>query len=573
MVTTEYSRFNRVGLVFVGWLAVLVPAGHAGDWQFTEVGAAAGVTFDHGYVGGATLERLMIAGGVAAGDYDGDGWVDLFAVGGTLGPNRLFRNRGDGTFEEVAVAAGVAGSQAPASGPTFADLDGDGWLDLVIGGIRQTPVQVYRNQGDGTFVDASAETGLVSGRDTFSAAFGDYDRDGDLDAFLTHWGVPGPVGHLWRNDGGSFTDVGRNLGVSGAYEVRDFTFSPNFADLDGDGWPDLVVTGDFGTSRIFRNLRGQGFQETTSPVITDENGMGAAIGDYDGDGDLDWFVSSIWDPTGVPAGNWGITGNRLYRNRGDGTFEDATDAAGVRHGYWGWGSCFGDFDNDGDLDLLHVNGFPIQGADPFFEDPAVFFVNQGDGTFEERGGELGIADTGQGRGVVCFDYDRDGDLDVYIANNSGPSRLYRNDLATGARSLALKLVGEGRNTEAIGARIWLTAGGRTQMRELRAGSNFVSQDPAVAHFGVGNAQRIDELRIRWPDGEESVLRVVPLPEDGRLILEQAFLGLPVVIPALSAWGLLVLAALILAAGWALAGLKTRAKGERLKPARVRRGDL
>ena len=539
-----------------GWIllsaALLVPlpgGALAAPWSFTEVSVTAGVAFEHGYVGGATLERLMIAGGVAAGDYDGDGWVDLFAVGGTLGPNRLFRNLGGGAFEEVAAAAGVAGSSEAASGPTFADLDGDGWLDLVIGGIRQAPVRVYRNRGDGTFFEATAATGLVSGRDTFSAAFGDYDRDGDLDAFLSHWGVPGPVAHLWRNDGGFFVDVGRDLGVSDAYTQRDFTFAPNFADLDDDGWPDLLVTGDFGTSRVFRNLGGGGFEETTSEVVTDENGMGAAVGDYDGDGDLDWFVSSIWDPTGVPAGNWGVTGNRLYRNRGDGTFEDATDSAGVRRGYWGWGSCFGDFDNDGDLDLFHVNGFPISGADPFFEDPAVFFENRGDGTFTERASDLGLADTGQGRGVVCFDYDRDGDLDVFIANNSQASKLYRNDLATGHRSVEVKLVGQGPNTEAIGARIWLTAGGLTQMRELRAGSNFASQTPALAHFGLGPTQHIDEVRIRWPDGQRTLLTDLPLPPDGRLVLDQALLGSPVVIPALQPTGWLLFGLLLLAAGW------------------------
>src|SRR5581483_11734839 len=268
------------------------------------------------------------------------------------------------------------------------------------------------------------------------------------------------------------------------------------------------VAADFGASRVLHN-RGDGtFDDATDPaVVTDENGMGAAIGDVDEDGDLDWFVSSIWDPSGTAEGNWGVTGNRLYRNAGDGTFADATDAAGVRIGYWGWGSTFADLDDDGHLDLVHVNGWgprDIPDSSEFHADPARVFVSNGDGTFAETAGALGAADTGLGRGVVALDYDRDGDLDLFYSNNSGLPKLLRNDGA-GNGSLAVKLLARGGNREAIGARVFASAGGVAQMRELRAGSNFESQDPAEAHFGLGPAADVDELRVAWPGGTETVL--------------------------------------------------------------------
>jgi hypothetical protein len=210
------------------------------------------------------------------------------------------------------------------------------------------------------------------------------------------------------------------------------------------------------------------------------------VGDYDNDGILDWFVSSVWDPDGPAGENWYASGNRLYRGRGDGTFDDVTDAAGVREGFWGWGSTFADFDNDGHLDIFHVNGwYSSSAAAQFLMDPSRLFVANGDGTFTERSAEVGLNDTGMGRGVVAFDYDRDGDLDLFVANGQGPSRLWRNDSPPGNHWLGLRLRGRAPNTEAIGARIWVRTGGTTQLRELRAGSNFESQDPAEAHFGLG----------------------------------------------------------------------------------------
>lgn len=452
----------------------------------------------------------MIAGGAAAGDYDRDGWVDLYVVRGDVGPNLLFRNLGDVSFEELAAAAGVAGGPAKGAGPIFADIDGDGWLDLIVGGVAGSPPAVFRNLAGAGFEDVSLGAGLTHGVDQFSAALADFDRDGDLDLALAHWRSLLRL-TLWENDGsGAFSDVSVQLGVG---EITTVAFTPNFADLNDDGWPDLVVAGDFGTSIVLINDPNGGFNRALDPAITDENGMGAAVIDYDHDGDLDWFVASISDPNNPPLGPsfWGVSGSRLYRNLGGGVFEDATDEAGVRHGSWGWASCFADFDNDGHPDLFHVNGFPEVTIDgevfgtQFTADPARLFIAQGDGRFLERASELGIADTGQGRGVVCFDYDRDGDVDVFIANNSQAPALYRNDGGNARNFLSVTLSGVPPNTSAAGARVFLTAGGVEQMREVQLGNHFASSDPTTVHFGLGDLLIADELRVEWPTGETTVL--------------------------------------------------------------------
>ena len=494
--------------MFLSGLAVFAQL----DVRFVDVTAEAGIDFVHGYDAGNRINEVkMMATGAAVGDFDKDGHLDLFFVTGDIGDHLLFRNLGNGAFEEVAEQAGVAHNNGIGSGPAFIDFDGDTYLDLWVPGVEGTPPMLYKNRGDGTFFDATAESGLVIGGNTFSTAYGDFDRDGDLDLFMGHWiGYPDANGgHLWRNNGdGSFTDADAEAGIL-AYQELDFSFTPNFSDVNGDNWPDLLVAGDFGTSQVFINNGDGTFLNTTdSEVITDENGMGSAIGDYDNDGDLDWFVSSVFNPSGEPSGPGGMTGytgNRMYRNMGDGTFEDATDEAGVRIGYWGWGSNFVDFDNDGNQDLVHVNGFPMG---TFFEDPTRLFRNNGDGTFTETSNSLGITDKSQGRGVICFDYDRDGDQDILVVTNSQSPILYRNDGGNNLSWLNISLAGKAPNPQGLGAKIYVTSHGVTQMREVRCSNNFLSHQPAEVHVGLGSATRADQIRVIWPDGSETVMNNV-----------------------------------------------------------------
>ena len=493
---------------------------------FVEVTLDAGLDYSHGYFY-IFNDLILMAGGVAVGDYDNDGWLDLYVVLGDLGPNMLFRNKGDGTFEEVGAAAGVDLYFQRGCGPTFADFNGDGWLDIFIGGVDGTLPSAFENNQDGTFTNVTGTCGVDLDADwgTFSVTFGDYDKDLDVDLFLTHWGADYADGstpmHLWQNQGdGTFSHVPLPALLD---STIDHTFTANFADIDGDTWPDLLVAADFRKSKVLLNKKDGSFEDITNLVISDENGMGAGVADYDHDGDLDWFVSSIYSDTLQPQGLWGTSGNRLYRNLGDGTFEDVTDEAGVREGGWGWGATFADFDNDGHPDILHVNGFEFPHVntdivDEYLEDPTRLFMSNGDGTFTERAVELGIDDRGQGRGVAAFDFDRDGDLDIFIANDGQPPKLYRNDLITGNHFLNVKLVGLAPNTQAIGARVSITIAGNKRFQSVCAGNNYVSQNPAELHFGLGAETTIEELRVEWPDGMVTVLNNVA--GDQFLVIQQ-----------------------------------------------------
>ena len=453
-----------------------------------------------------------MAGGIAAGDIDDDGDIDLYFVAGDGIPNQLFRNDGNNRFTDVAASYGLDITHA-GSGPTFADIDGDADLDLFLGAANTNDVRLFRRDG-ASYTDVTPQSGLSSdSENTFSATFADYDGDSDLDVYTTHWNVlpSGDIEHLWQNNGdGTFTTASASSGLASQVLVpkspsepaRDYTFTANFTDIDDDGDQDILLAADFTTSQIISNNGDGTFTVITDrDVITDDSGMGAAIGDYDNDGDVDWFVTAIYEPPGEPDRH---TGNRLYRNEGSGVFSDVTDAAGVGDGAWGWGACMQDFDNDGDLDIFHTNGIDSsQGqAGGFLSDQVRYFENQGDGTFEEAATAAGLTDVGQGRGVVCFDSDRDGDLDILVSNNNfeqSADVLYRNDLDATNNYLAVTLRQDGLNRFAIGARVELAAGGLTQVREIQSGNNYVSQNPAEAHFGLSAATTAD-IRVRWPDG-------------------------------------------------------------------------
>ena len=465
------------------------------------------------------------SGGAAAGDYDGDGYPDIYVT--RFGaPPILFRNLGDGTFADVTSQVGLSGDGFDTMGPLWADIDNDGDLDLYVTTYRAERYLLFINEG-GTFTEAAVERGvaLADGQihQGFSAAAGDYDRDGYLDLHTCEWqyDLPAPPSpshsRLFRNLGalapGTFEDTTAAAGVAlwNVFPVGDHAFSSDLSDLNADGWPDLVVASDFLTSRVFGNLGDGTFVDRTEHASfgTDENGMGLAIGAYDGDGLLDVFVTAIAWP-GTPAG---IGGNRLYRNQGNGTFADETDSAGVRNGRWGWGATFLDFDNDGDLDLSMTNGigFPERIYIQFKDVPMRLWEHDGSGTMTEVAAERGLDDIGDGKGLLVLDYDLDGDLDVYVVNHVDGGRLYRNEIDQGHGYLRLKLIGRTSNRQGIGARVEVVreVGDAPLVQELRAGSNYLSQNEPVVHFGLGpGTEPLAEVRVIWPTPGERIVQIV-----------------------------------------------------------------
>lgn len=485
-------------------------------WQFTDITLDAGFDYSHGYLTETedyeNRDLQISSAGVAAGDYDNDGWVDLYITRGTIGENLLFRNLGDGSFEETGTTAGVNLASDNTTGAVFADYDGDGYLDLFVGRTTSdttNPLKptLFHNDGNGAFTDVTDSTGLTEMLISFGGAYADIDRDGDLDLWVNHWLWNRWQAYLWQNNGdGTFTDISEAAGIPVEVAADNAT---NFADINNDGWPDILISGDYGTSQVLMNDGDGTFTVVTTAVISDENGMGGAVADYDNDGDLDWFVSSVYDLLGQQDGVfWGATGNRLYQNQGDGSFLDVTEESGTRIGYWGWGSCFADFNNDSHLDLFHVNGWSAAGfnqALQFDIDPSVLFISDQNGAFMERSSELGIQDNDQGRGIVCFDFDRDGDIDIFIANSEQPPRLFRNDGGNLNNYLSIRLEGEQLNTQAIGARVYVNTGNLTQMREVQISNNYMSQNPVDAFFGLGKTNTVDSIHVVWPSGAEVFL--------------------------------------------------------------------
>ncbi len=458
---------------------------------------------------------LHMSGGGAAGDYDGDGWVDLYFTRFD-GPDHLYRNLGNGTFEDVALPAGLAQPYAT-NGAAFGDIDNDGDLDLYVSGIGPNPDAspnrhyLFINQGDGTFTEEaiarSAHVSLTSSPTGMSVAMGDYDRDGYLDLLTSDWDVPTTLSSskLLRNEGadnpGHFIDVTSAAGLDVFRKNKSYRFAPRFSDLDNDGNPDIAIVSDFETSQLFWNNGNGTFTDGTIPagVGIDTSGMGSTIGDYDNDGDLDWYVTSIlFSPTSDPNTN---AGNKLYRNEGNRQFTEVAFQLDVMPVGWWWGTSWLDYDNDGHLDLIATNGWFSQ----FPDDPTTLWHNNGDGTFTNVTLAEGITDTGQGRGLMTLDYDNDGDLDVVVINNDGEPVFYRNDAGNGNAYLKIKTIGTASNRDGIGARIIMdpdtTVIGDEQYREIDGGSNFLSQNEMTAHFGLGPfSGTIDNITIHWPSG-------------------------------------------------------------------------
>jgi hypothetical protein len=467
-------------------------------------------------------ERLT--GAAAVADYDEDGWPDVFLTR-MDGPDLLLRNHGDGTFVDVSAESGLHTPHLT-GGAAWLDIEGDGDLDLMLTAIGDTRHYLYVNDGSGHFDEqgqargVALETGLV--RVGMSIGVGDYDLDGYLDLFLADWrstvALGEPVDHnrLLRNLGaaapGFFEDVTALVGIElqsvsatvGA-PAGAWGFSPAFVDLDGDHYPELALVSDFGTSRLYWNDGAGGFDDGTvaAGVGLDANGMGSTFGDYDHDGDLDWFVSAIWSP------NFPTLGNRLYENVGERTFIDATDARGVRDGGWGWGAAFFDGDLDGDLDLAMTGGWP---GTVFSDDPVRYWLDGvGEGPWLEVAQDRGLDFARSGRGLVPFDYDRDGDLDLLVVANVEIPALFRND-TTGGSWLEVRVEGPPGNPQGVGVEVRVQAAPEAplQTRHIGVGSHFLGQAEAAAYFGLGpGGAPVHRVELLWPSsGQTRVLEDV-----------------------------------------------------------------
>ena len=526
---------------------------------FTDVTAKAGLSKAVNTSGSATNKQLLLeemGGGAAFFDYDNDGWLDIFLVNGTsLDPavrernpaSYLFHNNRDGTFTDVSQQAGLIHS-GWGQGCCVGDYDNDGFDDLFVSYFGRNVL--YHNNGNGTFTDVSEKAGVTGSTDRWGAGccFLDYDRDGHLDLFVANYvsydparapkpgeamyclynNIPVPCGPqgftggtniLYRNRGdGAFVDVseesgitrprgassmvfvGRNWQPTGSYGMGAAT-----ADFDNDGWPDIYVASDTAPSLLYRNNHDGTFREIAVPAgcAFDENGvamsgMGVGLGDFDGDGWMD-----------IVRTNFSEQVTTLYRNYGNGAFEDASIKAGlgVNRKYVGFGVGFLDFDNDGWKDLFLANGHvysQIAGRKIHltYKEPKVLYRNLGNGRFEDVSAKAGPAIKAEnlGRGCAFGDFDNDGDVDVIINNLDGPPTLLRNDGGNRNNWIMIKCVGVKSNRSAIGARVRITTGARSQIDEVMSGSSYYSQNDFRLHFGLGSATKVDSVEIAWPSG-------------------------------------------------------------------------
>jgi enediyne biosynthesis protein E4 len=498
---------------------ILVPySGHA---YFVDVTELAGVrkrqmsqTYD--VLGSTLLERMMysMTGGVSVGDYNNDGYQDLFYTRFDE-PPILYKNNTNGTFSDVSHQSGIAVMPPEgANGSVMADIDNDGDQDIYVTSINNFRYHLYINNGDGTFYEDAENRGVAMSSDQLHGgqgiAVGDIDNDGFLDMFVGEWKTgrskPSYVA-LFRNRGmdapGYFYDVTLESGIDLNDVVRraepivtSTVFSPNIIDLDMDGWADIVMAADYETSRLYWNNGDGTFTDGTikASVGTDRNGMGSTFGDFNNDGLLDWFITAIENRDG----------NRLYLNQGGRFFRDFTDESGLRQGGWGWGASGFDYDNDGDLDIVHTNGMSSENL-LWSNDPTYLYENIGGGVFKDVAKRTGISHTADGRGLATLDYDNDGDMDLIIINNSDYPSLFRNDVGNNNSWLILKLVGRVSNRDAIGAHVTVILNQEIfkeqQIRFVDGGSNFLGHDDLRLHFGLGaHKKAIALIEIKWPSG-------------------------------------------------------------------------
>ncbi len=511
--------------------------------NFTDIAKEAGLTMMNVF-GGETTKKYIIettGTGVAIFDYDNDGWPDIFIVNGTKlegfpagkGPtNHLYRNNHDGTFSDVTDKAGLAHT-GWGQGVCVGDYDNDGWEDLFVTYYGKNIL--YHNNGNGTFSDVSDKAGVGGSGKAWGTgcAFIDYDRDGHLDLMVSNYvdfdlsttpapgerasciwkgvpvmcgpqGLPGSKNILYHNRGdGTFEDVTKRAHID--QTTGHYSFSVTTLDFDDDGWTDIFVACDSTPSILYHNNRDGTFTDVavTAGAAFNEDGraqagMGSTVADYNGDGKLDIFKTNFSDDTAT-----------LYRNNGDGTFDDVTYRAGLglNTQYLGWGTMFLDFDNDTWPDLLLVNGHVYPEVDSQhlgsnFQEPRILYHNNGDGKFIDISATAGdgITKPSSSRGLAVGDLWNDGRMSAVVSNMNAPPSLLVNQVRTPNHWVAFRLIGTKSNRDAIGARIRVKAGSRTLIDEVRSGSSFDSNNDMRVHFGLGAAAKIDWVEVRWPTG-------------------------------------------------------------------------
>ncbi|MSP15216.1 MAG: CRTAC1 family protein [Myxococcales bacterium] len=518
---------------------------------FVDVTAASGIDFRH--VNGASGQMYFVetnGSGCGLFDYDRDGDLDLYVVQGGALPgyvapdsvagsgsdskaspltSRLYRNDGNLHFTDVTAAAGC-GATVYGTGCLCGDYDGDGWRDLFVYGLGRN--QLFRNRGDGTFEDVTAKAGVGDERYAGTALWADFDRDGDLDLYVGNyvkWSLalhrtcalpPAAQSYchpdvfdpepdlLYRNEGnGTFTDVTFRVGIT----RRDGkALGAVASDVDDDGDLDLFVANDSTPNFLYRNDGAPGELRFTdvseaSAVSYDRDGrtqgcMGCDFADIDGDLDQDLIVTNL-----------AMESNAFYLNDGAGHFDDQAALRGISRSSridFGWGVRFFDFEDDGDADLLTVNGHLHAGvtlydASQTWAQKAKLLVNDGKGRFTPCGPSAGpfLEQPVVGRGLALGDLDGDGDLDFVINCNSNSPVVVERKGATGGHWLRLALHGRGKNGDAIGARVEVVAGAATQRQELRGAASFASWQELTLHFGLGAALRAERITVRWPTGD------------------------------------------------------------------------
>jgi len=508
---------------------------------FTDVTHEAGLEFHP--LNGASAQKHIVetmGSGALFFDFDDDGWLDVFLVdGGSVADatvaararHRLYRNKGDGRFEDVTRASGVE-HRGYAMGACAADYDNDGHVDLYVTNLG--PDQLLHNDGDGTFTDVTRRAGVGSELLGASCAFADIDNDGDVDLFVANYIDPdsskicgdararaycrpdvysGVPSAMYRNSGdGTFTDVTK---ASGLDRTDGKALGVVFADYDNDGRVDLFVANDLTRNFLYHNEGKGTFTEVGLPagvaLASDGRvraGMGTDVGDYDGDGLLDLVVTNFEAET-----------HSLFRNLGRGLFADATFESGlgpVTLPFLGFGVAFFDYDNDADLDLAIANGHVLDNANLFrstsrYAQRNLLLRNDGKGRFAEVGRQSGAAWAIEkvSRTLATGDIDNDGDLDLLVSNNGQPPDLLRNDGSRSSRhALLIRLRGGPSNRDGIGAMVTATIGSRRLVREARAGSSYLGQNDVRLHFGLGPLTMVDRVEIRWPSGQVEVLKDV-----------------------------------------------------------------